>query len=61
VKNKRDQSSHAQNSQGFSLEDEPIVEEFCSLVATILIRILASKGQEAYNCNHSDEGEATKQ
>jgi len=61
VKIKRDDQSNNPEGQGVSTEDDPAVEEFCHLVATILVRILASKGQKAYNCSRSDAREASKQ
>ncbi len=60
VKRERDQSSGQDDHRRFSLEDEVLVDEFCSLLASIAIRILASEGQEVYNCSSSDEKGASK-
>lgn len=60
MKRKRDQSSCQDDHRKFSLEDEVLVDEFCSLLASVAIRILASEGQEVYNCSSSDEKGANK-
>ena len=60
VKRKRDQSNCQDDQRGLSLEDEVLVDEFCSLLASVAIRILASEGQEVYNCSSSDEKGASK-
>jgi len=60
VKSQGDQPSHTENPPMFSPEDEPAIEEFCHLVATIVVRILASEGQEAYNGSRSDQREASE-
>ena len=60
VKRKRDQSNRQEDPRKFSLEDEVLVDEFCSLLASIAIRILASEGQEVYNCSSSNEKGANK-
>ncbi len=60
VKRERDQSNRQEDPRKFSLEDEVLVDEFCSLLASIAIRILASEGQEVYNCSSSDEKGASK-
>ena len=60
VKSQGVQSSQTENPATFSPEDEPAIEEFCHLVATIVVRILASEGQEAYNGNRSDQREASE-
>jgi len=60
VKSQGDQSSHTENPLIISPEDEPLVEDFCYLVATIVVRILAFEGQEVYNCSSSDEKGASK-
>ncbi len=60
VKSKRDQSSCQDDHRKLPLEDEVLVDEFCSLLASIAIRILASEGQEVYNCSSSDEKGASK-
>lgn len=60
VKSQGGQSSRTENPPIISPEDEPAIEEFCHLVATIVVRILASKGQEAYNGSRSDQREASE-
>ena len=60
MKRERDQSNCQDDHQRFSLEDEVLVDEFCSLLASVAIRILASEGQEVYNCSSSDEKGANK-
>ena len=60
VKRERDQPSRQDDHRRFSLEDEVLVDEFCSLLASIAIRILASEGQEVYNCSSNDEKGASK-
>jgi len=47
-------------TQPVELEDEVLVDEFCSLLASVAIRILASEGQEVYNCSSSDKKGASK-
>jgi len=61
VNNNSNQSKYPEDSRELSPEDEPAVEEFCCLVATILVRVLASKGQGAYNYIKSNDKEANKQ
>jgi len=60
VKRERNQSNCKDDHQRFSLEDEVLVDEFCSLLASVAIRILASEGQEVYNCSSSDKKGASK-
>jgi hypothetical protein len=60
VKRERNQSNCQDDHQRFSLEDEVLVDEFCSLLASVAIRILASEGQEVYNCSSSDKKGASK-
>lgn len=59
LRGKSNQPTHPEAPQVLP-EDDPAVEEFCRIVATILVRVLASKGKEAYNGGRNNYREAGK-